>query len=45
MVSMITQIFRLKVPIVGESETALVIIGVCIILKGIIARFQYLLVI
>lgn len=44
MLSLIAQIFRLKLPIVGKSETALVIIGVCITLKGIIARFQFLLV-
>lgn len=42
--SMIVQIFGLKVPIIGKSETALVIIGVCIILKGIIASFHGMLV-
>lgn len=44
MLSMIAQIFGLNMPVVGKSETALVVIGVCIVLKGIIARFQNLLV-
>lgn len=44
LLSMIAQIFGMKLPIVGKSETALVIIGVCIILKGFIARFQGILV-
>jgi len=44
MISMIAQIFGLNVPVVGKPETALVVIGICIILKGIIARFHGILV-
>lgn len=44
MLSMIAQIFGLNMPVVGRPETALVIIAVCIVLKGIIARFELLLV-
>lgn len=44
LLSMIAQVFHLKLPIVGNAETALVIIGVCIVLKGLIARFHGLVV-
>lgn len=44
MVSMIALIFRLSIPVVGKPETALIIVGACIVLKGIIARFEHLLV-
>jgi hypothetical protein len=43
MIAFLSQIFRWKIPFLGDARTALIILAVCMIAKSIIARFSYLL--
>ncbi len=42
MLTFLTQVFKWKLPIIGEPRTALIILATAIIIKSIVARFGYL---
>ena len=43
MLTFLTQVFKWKLPIIGEPRTALIILAAAIVIKSIVARFGYLL--
>mgnify|MGYP000901784515 CR=1 FL=1 len=43
MLTFLSQVFRWKLPFIGDAHTALIILAVCMIAKSTIARFSYLL--
>lgn len=43
MLTFLTQVFKWKLPVIGEPRTALIILAAAITIKSIVARFEFLL--